>query len=197
MTLCVITFLHTIRDCADSKAPPVIAKMCVSVYWALCKRSEMVLESLVSIYSEWCGSREKRLAVSFHLDFSGKWDCVSRLSPREKEQEAERRGGSAKRCWEMWKWPLMVNEMDPRWAQLDVGHACLCLASAKTKPQQPTLQQDTDARKGSDTLNEKYRAVGAQIKGKVSKRNNYLWVFNQWKLNSFCLMKWWARVKTD
>lgn len=71
-TLYVIKFLHTTADCADSKALPVIGMMCVSVFREPCKRSEMVLESLVSIYGEWYGSKEKRLVVSFHFGFPGK-----------------------------------------------------------------------------------------------------------------------------
>lgn len=69
VTLCVITFLYTVPDSADSNSPPVIAMVCARVFRELCKRSGMVLKSLVSIYGECCGSREKRLVVSFHLDF--------------------------------------------------------------------------------------------------------------------------------
>ena len=79
-TLCVIKFLHTVPDSADSKALPVMGMVymcvcvcvCVCVLREPCKRSEMVLQSLVSIYGERCGRRKKRLVVSFHLGFPGK-----------------------------------------------------------------------------------------------------------------------------
>lgn len=48
----------------------------------------------------------------------------------------------------------------------DVEHVCLCLAKAKALPQQPALQHDTGARKGSDMLNGEYRRFGSGTKGK-------------------------------